>query len=52
MVALFAATVRLAGDTDSTPFAGVRYVHRHVTEPRQIDIHIALADLNRSGVKS
>jgi len=36
MVALFAATVLLAGDTDSAPFTGVRYVHRHVTEPRQI----------------
>jgi exopolysaccharide biosynthesis protein len=51
MVALCAATVLLAGDTESTPFPGVRYVHRHVTEPRQIDMHIVLVDLNRSGVK-
>ncbi len=40
-----------AADTESTPFPGVRYVHRHVSEPREIDMHIVLIDLNRPGVK-
>ena len=40
-----------AGDTETTPFPGVRYVHRHVSEPREIDMHIVLIDLNRPGVK-
>ncbi len=51
IVALFAASALFAGDTESTPFPGVSYVHRHVTEPREIDMHIVLVDLNRSGVK-
>lgn len=40
-----------AADTESTPFPGVRYVHRHTTEPREIDMHIVLVDLNRPGVR-
>ena len=40
-----------AGDTESFPFDGVRYVHRHVSSPREIDMHIVIIDLNRPGVK-
>lgn len=39
-----------AADTESRPFPGVRYVHRHVTEPREIDMHVVVVDLNRPGV--
>ena len=37
-------------DTETRPFPGVRYVHRHVSEPREIDMHIVLIDLNRPDV--
>ncbi len=40
-----------AEDTKTQPFPGVRYVHRHTTEPREIDMHIVLIDLNEPGVK-
>ncbi len=40
-----------AADTESTPFPGVRYVHRHVSEPREIDMHIVIVDLNQPGVR-
>lgn len=39
-----------AADTESRPFPGVRHVHRHVTEPREIDMHVVVVDLNRPGV--
>ena len=39
-----------AADTETKPFAGVRYVHRHVSEPREIDMHIVILDLNQPGV--
>jgi exopolysaccharide biosynthesis protein len=39
-----------AVDTESRPFPGVRYVHRHTTEPRAIDMHIVLVDLSQPGV--
>jgi len=40
-----------AADTESMPFPGVRYVHRHTTEPREIDMHIVIVDLNQPGVR-
>jgi len=40
-----------AEDTKTQPFPGVRYVHRHVTEPRDIDMHIVIIDLNQPGVR-
>jgi exopolysaccharide biosynthesis protein len=40
-----------AADTESKPFPGVRYVHRHVSAPREIDMHIVLIDLKQPGVK-
>lgn len=48
---LAALSALRAADAESTPFPGVRYVHRHVTEPREIDMHIVLVDLKQSGVK-
>jgi exopolysaccharide biosynthesis protein len=48
---LLGSLALFAADTESTPFPGVRYVHRHVAEPREIDMHIVLVDLNRPGVR-
>lgn len=39
-----------AADAVTEPFPGVRYVHRHVSAPREIDMHIVAIDLNRPGV--
>jgi exopolysaccharide biosynthesis protein len=50
-VSLLGSFALHAADTESTPFPGVRYVHRHVAEPREIDMHIVLVDLNRPGVR-
>lgn len=50
-VSLLGSLALHAADTESTPFPGVRYVHRHVSAPREIDMHIVLVDLNRPGVK-
>jgi len=49
--ALLFPSALLAADTESTPFPGVRHVRRHTTEPCEIDMHIVLVDLNRSGVR-
>lgn len=38
-------------DTVTRPFEGVRYVHRHTTTPREIDMHIVLVDLRRPRVR-
>lgn len=40
-----------ASDVETFPFDGVRYVHRHVSSPREMDMHIVLVDLNRQGLK-
>ncbi len=40
-----------AADTETRPFPGVRYVHRHVSEPREIDMHVVIIDLDRPGVR-
>ncbi len=40
-----------AADTESRPFPGVRYVHRHIKEPREIDMHVVIVDLGRPGVR-
>jgi putative membrane-bound dehydrogenase-like protein len=37
-------------DTVTEPFPGVRYVHRHVSTPREIDMHIVIIDLKQPGV--
>jgi len=50
-VSLLGSGALHAADTGSTPFPGVRYVHRHVSEPREIDMHIVLIDLNQPGVR-
>jgi len=50
-VSLLGSSALHATDTESTPFPGGRYVHRHVSEPCEIDMHIVLIDLNRPGVK-
>lgn len=39
-----------AEDTETFPFEGVRYVHRHVSKPREIDMHIVIIDLNKPGI--
>jgi len=49
-LSLFFSSSLPAADTESIPFPGVRYVHRHTSEPREIDMHIAIVDLNRPGV--
>jgi iron complex outermembrane receptor protein len=36
---------------DSEPFPGVRYVHRHVSAPRELDMHVVIVDLNHPGVR-
>ena len=51
VVSLLGGSVLHAADTERTPFPGVRYVHRHVSEPREIDMHIVLIDLNQPGVR-
>ncbi len=48
--ALLCAPALFAADTESTPYPGVRYVHRHTTAPREIDMHIVLVDLKQPGV--
>lgn len=40
-----------AADTVTKPFPGVRYVHRHVSDPREIDLHVVVVDLERPGVR-
>lgn len=37
-------------DTISEPYPGVRYIHRHVKKPREIDMHIVIVDLNNPGI--
>jgi len=46
---LVAGTI-FGADLVTEPFPGVRYVHRHVSEPREIDMHVVIIDLNRPGV--
>jgi len=41
----------MAADAESTPFPGVRYVHRHLSTPREIDMHVVIVDLTRPGVR-
>lgn len=41
----------LAADQEGTPFPGVRYVHRHLTQPRELDMHIVLIDLTLPGLR-
>lgn len=48
--ALLGCPVLPAADTETKPFPGVRYVHRHVSQPREIDMHIVLVDLKQPGV--
>jgi exopolysaccharide biosynthesis protein len=50
-VLLLGGTALHAADTENTPFPGVRYVHRHTTEPRAIDMHLVIIDLKRPGVR-
>jgi len=38
-------------DTQTTPFNGVRYIHRLVDKPRMIDIHIVIIDLKTPGIR-
>ncbi|MEX0668861.1 MAG: phosphodiester glycosidase family protein [Pirellulales bacterium] len=50
LLALGLVTRTEAADTEAEPFPGVRYVHRHVSAPREIDMHVAIIDLNQPGV--
>jgi exopolysaccharide biosynthesis protein len=50
-LALLCSFALFAADTESTPFPGVRYVNRHTTEPREIDMHIVSVDMKRPGVR-
>jgi len=50
LLALGLVTRSAAADTVAEPVPGVRYVHRHVSAPREIDMHIAIIDLNQPGV--
>jgi exopolysaccharide biosynthesis protein len=49
-VSLLGSLALHAADTETKPFPGVRYVHRHVSEPREIDMHIVFIDLNQKGI--
>ncbi len=49
--ALLGGSALHAADTESTPFPGVRYVHRQVSEPRAIDMHVVIIDLSQPGVR-
>jgi len=40
-----------AAAAETHTFPGVRYVHRQVSEPRLIDMHLVFIDLNRPGVR-
>jgi exopolysaccharide biosynthesis protein len=51
VVLLLGSSALYAVDIETNPFPGVRYVHRHVTKPREIDMHIVLIDLKRPGVR-
>lgn len=44
------AEILFAEDTETVPFDAVRYVHRHVSKPREIDMHIVIIDLNKPGI--
>ena len=37
-------------NTEKSPLPGVRYIHRHVTVPREIDMHIVIVDMNQPGI--
>lgn len=50
-LSLLGGSMLHAADTESTPCPGMHYVHRHVSKPRAIDMHIVLIDLNRPGMK-
>ncbi|MEI6255769.1 MAG: PVC-type heme-binding CxxCH protein [Planctomycetota bacterium] len=53
LVAYLAAPTQVplpAAETVAEPFPGLRYVHRHLSAPREIDMHIAIIDLNQPGV--
>jgi exopolysaccharide biosynthesis protein len=50
-LATMAASPLVADDKETTPFEGVRYVHRHVSDPREIDMHLVFVDLTRPGVR-
>ncbi len=50
MVSLLGSLALPAADTETRPFPGVRYIHRHTTEPRAINMHIVIVDLNQPGV--
>lgn len=50
-LATLAPSTLVAEDTTTTPFDGVQYVHRHVSTPREIDMHLVLVDLTRPGVR-
>lgn len=39
-----------ASEVERFPFEGVRYVHRHVSEPREIDMHIVIINLKTPGL--
>lgn len=50
-LAAVAARPLAAEDEVTNPFEGVRHVHRHVSTPREIDMHLVLVDLRRPGVR-
>jgi exopolysaccharide biosynthesis protein len=48
---LFLPGLVFSEDTETSPFPGVRYIHRKVAKPRKLDMHIVFIDLNRPGVQ-
>ncbi len=48
---LFLPGLAFSEDTETSPFPGVRYIHRKVAKPRTLDMHIVFIDLNRPGVR-
>lgn len=38
-------------DVKKEPFPGIVYVHRHLSEPRDIDMHIVLVDMGNPGIR-
>lgn len=50
LLAILISTVVLAVDEISSPFVGVMHIHRVSTQPRTIDMHILVIDLNAPGL--
>ncbi len=50
LLAFFISSELLAVDEISSPFIGITHIHRTRTQPRTIDMHILVIDLNTPGL--